>query len=114
MRLVYVIIGCLLLGLGCASKKYAQDMLPDGKTWMIKAYSIPCEEPAACKSLIKKEIIGRGKRICGEQPFRVITCETKNHNYRTTEAHCLVKCGEKPVTAPGDNKGDALEKDVNL
>lgn len=81
-------------------KPYAQDMLPDGKTWMVKAYVVHCYKDAIeCKANVKKEITARGKLICGAQPFRVISCEMKDRQISTVAAHCLLKCGEKPVNS---------------
>src|SRR5688572_8249004 len=94
------------LGASCVSKEYAQDMLPDGKTWMVKAYKVPCTEAASCKSNIKAEITARGKLICGAQPFRVISCDNKNNNYGYVEAHCLLKCGERPSSVSGSSERD--------
>ena len=86
-------------------------MLPDGKTWMVKANEVSCgEDQKICKANIKKEIGGRGKLICGATPFRVISCEIKSRNLSFVAAHCLIRCGEKPVKS----QRPANEKDVDF
>ncbi|MGE4132565.1 MAG: hypothetical protein AB7F86_13060 [Bdellovibrionales bacterium] len=93
---------------GCASKQFAQDMMPDGKTWMVKAYKIPCPQKFSCRDAVKSTITDRGKRICGAQPFRVMSCDMKNQYYGNIEAHCLLKCGEKPIAS---GAGDEIDFD---
>lgn len=98
--------------LSCSTKKYAQEMLPDGKTWMVKVYRVSSEPE------MKEQVTKRGHLICGAEPFRVISCDQKRRGVNWSDVHCLIKCGEKPVLAKekvnASQPDKTLEFDPNL
>lgn len=94
---VLVLISLILSA--CAMKPFSQDLHPDGKTWTVAANDIKCPEASSCKAEVKRVITARGKLVCGAQPFRVISCDSKTGYYGGVKAHCLIRCGEAPVSA---------------
>ncbi len=78
---------------GCASKPFAQELLPDGKTWQATVYDIRCDSgEAKCKHDTKERVAARAKVLCADDSYKILTCDLKPASYQTDDAVCLIKC----------------------
>lgn len=97
---------------GCATDPFAytsQTMLPDGRTWEVKA-SVPCDDidnkldnnlsPAArnkalagaCTERLVTKITKHGVELCGADPQRVFNCGTRGNEDVRGFGSCYVRC----------------------
>lgn len=94
-----------LIGAACSTQPFTQSLLADGATWEVSANEVDCRGVPDCKGKMKSIVADRGRFVCGQKPFRVMSCDPRMASYGMAKVKCMIRCGEKPLSdTPGQKQ----------